>query len=249
MRDNFKKILMSHLPRIYFAHNLQAGDLVTLNAEASKHLLQVLRLKCGAKFIIFNNTAGEFVASIKDSKKNLVVAAVVEFVSRNVESPLAIHLGQGIARGEKMDWIIQKSVELGISTITPLFTEYCNVKLPTDRAIKRTLHWQKIAQGASEQSGRCTVPQVAASTNLADWVVAATGLRLVLAPEAKTSLRQLDAIPEQVALLVGPEGGLSPKEIGFAEEHGFVAINLGPRILRTETAALVALSILQYKWG
>jgi 16S rRNA (uracil1498-N3)-methyltransferase len=181
--------------------------------------------------------------------KKLAVVAVGDFVECANESPLKIHLGQGISRGERMDFTIQKAVELGASTITPLFTDYCNVKLKDERLKNRMRHWQEVAVSAAGQSGRCYVPKVLLAQSLASWIAGVSGLCLVLDPSASDGLNGVKGDPRCVTILVGPEGGLSDKELIVAKKGGFIPIKLGPRILRTETAALTMIGVLQNRWG
>jgi 16S rRNA (uracil1498-N3)-methyltransferase len=166
------------------------------------------------------------------------------------ESPLNIHLAQGISRGDRMDFTLQKSVELGVNTITPIFTERCGVKLSGERLEKKHQQWQKIVISACEQSGRCAVPIVATPIYLADWLAQETAaLKLNLHPKAEHSIMNLPIENQRVRLLIGPEGGLSDDEIANANKAGFHDVLLGPRVLRTETAALTAITALQCRYG
>ncbi|TVP93679.1 MAG: 16S rRNA (uracil(1498)-N(3))-methyltransferase, partial [Pseudomonadaceae bacterium] len=165
------------------------------------------------------------------------------------ESPLQVHLGQAMSRGERMDWAIQKAVELGVNAITPLFTERCEVKLQGERADKRQAHWQQVAISACEQCGRSQVPVVHPPQALADWLAQLDcELKLVLHHRTEQPLASLQK-PASLGLLIGPEGGLSSEEIQRTEASGFQAVRLGPRVLRTETAPIVALSLAQQLWG
>ncbi|CAL7961991.1 Ribosomal RNA small subunit methyltransferase E [Gammaproteobacteria bacterium] len=238
------------MPRIFVATKLESKQEITLDISASNHLLQVLRLKVNDSLIVFNDGKGEYVAIITAVDKHRAVVLVEEFIQCNRESPLQIHLGQGISRGEKMDFTVQKAVELGVNTITPLFTEYCNVKLEGERLTNRLRHWQGIAISAAEQSGRCSIAKVLPAQTLEDWALKAAGLCLILDPSsAANKLSSIRARPSFVTLLVGSEGGLSDKEILFAKQNKFLPTRLGSRILRTETAALAAISVLQAQWG
>ena len=238
------------LPRTFIPSDLKSGQKIILDEAPSHHLLQVLRLSVGKPLVIFNNTDKEFNAKICGVSKRRVEAVIEESVSCNRESPLLIHLGQGISRGEKMDFTIQKATELGVRTITPLFAEHCNVKLEGSRLEKRMLHWQKVAISAAEQSGRCYVPEVLPAKSLAKWVIAAkSDLCLIFDPEATDKLNSIKKKPKSITVLVGSEGGLSGDEIKLAKKNSFLPITLGPRILRTETAALAAIGVLQAKWG
>ena len=236
------------ISRIFVPTKLEPKQEIVLDANISNHLIRVLRLKINNSLIIFNNSAMEFYCIITAINKHHVTVIIESFTQCNKESPLQIHLGQGISRGEKMDFTVQKTVELGAHTITPLFTEYCNVKLDGERLKNRLDHWQGIATSATEQSGRCYVPKILAARILENWQVN-SDLCLVLDPYATNKLSDIKARPTSVTILIGPEGGLSDKEIALAEQKNFIPINLGPRILRTETAALTAISILQAKWG
>lgn len=237
------------IPRIFVAAKLASKQEIILDTNVSNHLLQVLRLKVNDSLKIFNDSGGEFSAIITTINKHHTTVLIKEFVQCNRESPLKIHLGQGISRGEKMDFTVQKAVELGVNTITPLFTEYCNVKLKNERLENRLRHWQKIAISAAEQSERCYVPKVLPVQTLESWFATTTGLCLILDPRATKKLSDIKEYPSSVTLLVGPEGGLSDKEIILAKQNNFLPVRLGPRILRTETAALAAISVLQTKWG
>ncbi len=186
---------------------------------------------------------------INVGKKQAEVLLTERQVVEN-ESPLNIHLGQGISRGDRMDFTLQKSVELGVNTITPLFTERCGVKLSGERLAKKRDQWQKIVISACEQSGRCAVPKVTDPVSLSDWFSQETSaLKLNLHPRAKHSIMTLPQENQRVRLLIGPEGGLSDEEISQANNAGFIDILLGPRVLRTETAALTAISALQCRFG
>ena len=203
------------LSRIFVGAKLASKQEIILDTNVSNHLLQVLRLKVNDPLKIFNDSGGEFSAIITAINKHHATVIIKEFVQCNRESPLKIHLGQGISRGEKMDFTVQKAVELGINTITPLFTEYCNVKLKNERLDNRLRHWQKIAISAAEQSGRCYVPKILPVQTLENWLATTTGLCLILDPHATNTFSDIKECPSSVTLLVGPEGGLSDKEIIF----------------------------------
>ncbi len=161
-----------------------------------------------------------------------------------------IHLGQAISRGERMDYTLQKSVELGVQIITPLFTERCGVDLQGERLEKRMQHWQQVIISACEQSGRCYIPELKAPCSLEKWLMELkVDLAWIMDPRASTPLSAIQKSVGRVALLCGPEGGLSELELDQAKQHGLLGLLMGPRILRTETAALTALSLLQAQWG
>jgi len=239
------------MTRIYQATPLSKNSTLTLDANASHHLAHVLRAKVGEKIILFNGHGGEYSSVIQQINKKNVVVAVNEFTATSVESALDIGLAQGISRGEKMDHTIQKAVELGVKKIIPLFTERCNVKLDAERSEKRLQHWRSIVISACEQSGRNDIPEIQMPQSFTQWVSHVhADFCLVLSPHAKKKLNDL-AIPStaRVILLIGPEGGLSQQEIDFATQHHFLPLNLGPRVLRTETAAVAAMSALQSVYG
>lgn len=239
---------MSH-PRIFVTSKLSSNQKIILDLSISHRILQVLRLRINDQLTLFNDAGGEFSATLISVDKQRACVTVGDFIARNNESPLPIHLGQGISRGEKMDFTIQKAVELGVSTITPLFTKYCNVKLQDERLTKRLQHWQQVAISAAEQSGRCYVPKILPAQTVDAWCSSAGDLRLLLDPIANNKIGDIKEQPKSVAILVGPEGGLSDEEILVAKQYEFLGVALGPRILRTETAALTAISMLQAKWG
>ena len=205
----------------------------------------------GEEVTLLNGEGGEYVAVITRIDKKTVAVQLNEFFSRDAESPLKLTLAQGISRGEKMDYTIQKAVELGVSRIVPLLTERCNVKLDEERRQKRFQHWQSIVVSACEQSGRNTLPEILAPQQLTSWLPSVQADQcFVLAPTADKKLKQFSLQKNaHVVLLIGPEGGLSPQEINAAAKHDFSPLVLGPRILRTETAAVAALTALQCCFG
>lgn len=238
------------IPRIFQAQPLSTNSVITLNPETSHYLINVLRLRVDSPLIIFNGEGDEYSAKLIDINKKHAIVELDQVILRNTESPLKIHLGQGIARGEKMDLLIQKSIELGVTEITPLFTERSEVKLSADRAEKRLEHWRGIVIAASEQCGRSKLATVNPPQTLATWRdQVTTELKLVLDPESNNSLPDFHISPQSVAFMIGPEGGLTENEILSAQQYGFKSLRLGPRILRTETAAIATICALQYQWG
>ncbi len=233
--------------RVYCDTELVANNEAVLDKMPSHHLLKVLRLKVGDDVVVFNGKGGQHRGTIAHIKGSQAVFMPEQFEEVNNESPLAIHLGQGISRGERMDYVVQKSAELGIAEITPLLTERCVAKLPADRVQKRINHWQKIAIGASEQSGRCSIMRVNPPVTLQQWLAQEHPVGFVCDTVAEEGLA-LEQI-QSVSLLIGPEGGLTQQEIEFATQQGFARLSLGPRVLRTETAPVVAATLLQYKYG
>lgn len=239
------------MPRIYQAIPLKPDSTVQLDEAATHHIARVLRAKVGDEVVLFNGEGSEFPGTISHIDKKTVTVQIEKKIDRDAESPLELYLAQGISRGEKMDYTIQKAVELGVKKIFPLLTERCNVKLDDERRDKRFQHWRSIVIGACEQSGRNRIPEILAPQTLsqflenidADW-------KFVLAPHAEKKLSE-SAIQKtsRVVLLIGPEGGLSEREIELAQKKNFLTLNLGPRILRTETAAVAAMSALQFYAG
>ncbi len=236
------------IPRIYTDQPLQAQAVVELEAGPSRHLAGALRMQPGDALVLFNGRGGEYPATIATVTRRAVTVQVDTRRDSEVESPLAIHLGIGISRGERMDLVVQKATELGVSAITPLFTERCEVKLKGERAEKKHAHWQQIVVSACEQCGRNRLPVVHPATGIGEWLAASRcDIRLVLHHRADPL--PLDSAPLSAALLVGPEGGLAEAEISAAEAAGFQSLALGPRVLRTETAPLAAIALLQGRWG
>lgn len=238
------------IPRIYHPDPLIVDNEIQLTADATNHLVNVLRLKPGHPLVLFHGDDNEYSAELIMAEKRKAIALVDAKLSISVESSLKIHLGQGVSRGDRMDLVMQKAVELGVTDITPLITERCGVKLNKERWEKKTAQWQKIITGACEQCGRNRIPLLHPPTELADWISESTNqLRLTLHPKAEKSIRHLRVLPAGVRLLIGPEGGFSDQEVYLTEETGFQTIQLGPRVLRTETAALAAISALQALHG
>lgn len=217
--------------------------------EAQAHYIgRVLRMAPGATVQLFDGSGREYQGELVEVGKKSVSVELHEVVDGLAESPLRIHLGQGLSRGERMDWAIQKATELGAAEITPLVSERCEVRLKDERADKRLAHWRQIAISACEQCGRSVLPVIHAPLDLGEWQrQVQADLKLVLHPVAEPLASH--ARPSSLAMLIGPEGGLSEAEVEQAKEHGFQAVRLGPRVLRTETAPVVALSVTQQLWG
>ncbi len=236
------------IPRLYFPHPLARGEHLTLEKETAHYLLTVLRLKNDERVVLFNGEGGEYIAKLMVDKKR-VTAHILTFENINTESHLEIHLGQGLVRGDKMDFVIQKATELGVSSITPLFSKNSNVKLDEERSNKRWQHWHNIAISAAEQSGRTKIPTIHPPIDLATWVQKPfEGSSVVFSPTSKNSLKTLKlSLPVRVA--IGPESGWQEMEVNFMLSHQFLDSTLGPRILRAETAGLTAISLLQGLYG
>ncbi|HIZ49983.1 MAG TPA: 16S rRNA (uracil(1498)-N(3))-methyltransferase [Candidatus Pseudomonas excrementavium] len=236
------------ISRFYLDAPLGQGEQV-LEGDLAHYISRVLRLGPGAPVQIFNGSGQEWPGEVLEAGKRQVRISLDAPQAGLPESPLQVHLGQAMSRGERMDWAIQKAVELGVAQITPLFTERCEVRLQGERADKRQQHWQQVAISACEQCGRSVVPTVNPPVALTDWLATLnTDLKLVLHHRTSQSLSSLTP-PQTLGLLIGPEGGLSATEISQAEAAGFHATRFGPRVLRTETAPVVALSIVQQLWG
>jgi 16S rRNA (uracil1498-N3)-methyltransferase len=235
--------------RLYHPDSLTINREVILLAESQHHLRNVLRAQVGDAVVLFNGDGHDYLGTLVLLNKHQVIVQIHATEQRSTRSPLKIHLAQGINRGEKMDWVIQKATELGVQEITPLMTEYSNVKLENERWEKKLHHWQKIADNACEQSGRTDVLMIYPPITLTSWLTQPkTGLCFLLDPGAQNNL-SAQADYQEITLLAGPEGGFSHTEVTTAQQAGFQTILLGPRILRSETAGLVAISICQYLWG
>ena len=236
-------------PRIYTSQALCEGARIVLEESPSRHLAGALRRGPGDSLQLFDGQGCEHRAEIATVARKTVEVTVGPAIENDVESPLATHLGIAVSRGERMDWVIQKSTELGVTTITPLLTERTGVKLSNERAQKRLSHWRHVAISACEQCGRNRLPVIQPLEHLAHWLSATQAdKRLVLDPAA-TGTAEDSTTPATVALLVGPEGGFSAPELQAARHSGWQGLGLGPRVLRTETAPVVALTIIQARWG
>jgi len=232
--------------RFFAAIDLSVDATIALPPEAAHHCLQVLRYQTGAELILFNGDGFDYLCQIIEINGKQCQLKVCGKIAVNVESPLQIHLYQGVARGDKMDLIIQKAVELGVTEITPLFSERCNVKLQPKRLEKKLLHWRKVAISASEQCGRAKLTLVHPALQLAQLKTVANAL--YLQPESSHKVSQLK-LADQISLFIGPEGGFSETDIRQLENSQAQGVQSGPRILRTETAGLAVISILQSRFG
>ncbi len=237
--------------RFYTPDNLLLDQTIELDKEASHHCIQVLRYKTGHQLELFNGDGFDYHAEITAIEGKKCWARIIKQIPSNNESPLNIHLFQGVAKGDKMDLIIQKTIELGVKQITPIFTQRCNVKLDNKRQIKKMNHWQKVIISACEQSGRSIIPQLNMPIQLAHVKSDDTNTRLYLEPTSIKKLKSLtpNEASRSIQLFVGPEGGFSENDLQSLDKINAVGINLGPRILRTETAALTCISILQSHFG
>jgi len=248
------------LTRVYVDAPLAAGTRVILEGNAASHVTRVLRLRVGEALTLFNGAGGEYAASIEAARGGRLTVAVGEPRAVERESPLTLTLAQGVSRGERMDLVVQKATELGVSAIVPLFTERSVVRLGAQQAERKLNHWRAIAIAACEQSGRNRLPNVAPPVSLADLLRSgadregASGsgvhnMRLLLSPGATSRIDALPRPATSVTVLIGPEGGLTNAEQEAAVAAGFLPVRLGPRVLRTETAAIAALALLQREFG
>lgn len=237
------------VPRFYCASLGPPQSSMLLPESVFRHAVQVLRMKAGAELSLFNGQGLELKAQLEQVDKRQATVKLQQPIETNNESPLDILLMQGISRGERMDYAIQKAVELGVKRIMPVITERCNVQLSGDRAEKRLNHWQGVVISACEQSGRSFLPELLPITSL-DTALAEVNddCKLVLDPEAVQGFSSVKKA-SRITLLIGPEGGLSDTEVQRAMDGGFTGITLGPRILRTETASAAALAMVQARWG
>lgn len=240
------------LPRDFVGLNLVTGSTIELPADTSHYFQTVLRLKDGASVLLFNGQGGEYLAILVSSGR-VKQARIVEHRAQEVEAPIKVHLIQALAKGEKLDWVMQKATELGVAAITPIATARCDVRLVPDRINRKHEHWEQVVVNACAQCGRNRIPTVHAPVSLDDWINendTANATRIVLTPDHRfLPLGALDPPKDWIFLVVGPEGGLTDSEIDQLHTAGYISVALGPRILRTETAACAALSAIQTLWG
>ena len=241
------------MPRLYFPDEIPAHGECPLPEAQTHHVMHVLRLAVGDAVTLFDGRGIEYPAKILHIGKRHAVVRVAGGHQVDRESPLPIILAQGVSSGERMDYTIQKAVELGVIRIQPITSQRSVVRLKDERAEKRVAHWQHVVIAACEQCGRNFVPEVAPLLSFRDWLAQLpaddTSARWMLSPHAERRLAEIARPATGVILLTGPEGGFDGDEVQLAQERGFVALKLGPRVLRTETAALTALAVLQLKWG
>ena len=237
-------------PRVYLDSVLAENASLELPESAFRHLIQVLRMQAGETLRVFDGRGRELEATLDQVAKRSAKLLLGVSCAVNRESPLHLSLIQGISKGERMDFSIQKAVELGVTRIIPVITERCNVSLNGERQDKKFEHWRGVMISACEQSGRAVLPELLPVMKLADWLSSAdNGLRLMLDPLGVDSLASVNVETQPISLVIGPEGGLSPAELKLGALHGARGVRLGPRILRTETAGVVAISVLQARFG
>jgi 16S rRNA (uracil1498-N3)-methyltransferase len=237
------------LTRVYVDSDLRIGQQVAVEGSAGNHIARVLRLRAGDPLTLFNGRGGEFGGTIEEIRRDSVLINVLEHRGIERESPFHLRLVQGISRGERMDWVVQKATELGVEQIAPIFTERSIVHLDDKQAAKKVQHWRSIAIAACEQSGRNRVPDIAAPVNLYELLERTRGTALLLSPGAAMKIADIPNVGTGATVLIGPEGGLADVEQETAVKAGFTPVRLGPRVLRTETAAVSALTLLQQKFG
>jgi 16S rRNA (uracil1498-N3)-methyltransferase len=239
------------LTRVYVAQGLESGKRCLVTGSAANHMMRVLRLAAGSAVTLFDGAGGEYDARIESLRKDAVLMEVGAHAAIERESPLAVTLAQGVSRGERMDWVVQKATELGVRRIVPLVTARSVVRLDARQGEKKSQHWRGIIIAACEQCGRNRLPQLAAPVDLEDFLAGEApekALRLLLSPAGTLRIGAIEPV-ESITLLIGPEGGLTPEERAAATAQGFMDVQLGPRILRTETAAIAALAALQHSFG
>lgn len=238
------------IPRIYVPGPLKVGDEIALPADASHHLVDVLRLKNGSQLRLFNGDDGEYSAQLCAVARGQTRAKIAAHHAVDRESPLAVTLVQGVSRGTRMDYTLQKSVELGVAAIVPVLCERSALRLDAQRRRNRVAHWRGVVINACEQCGRTRPPKLAEPVSFADWLDSYQGdPGLILDPQAETRFADLARPTDGLLLVIGPEGGLSVTELAMCQTAGFRLLALGPRVLRTETAAVAALAAIQTLWG
>jgi RNA methyltransferase, RsmE family len=238
-------------PRFFCDAKLGPGAMLQLPENAARHASRVLRLKAGDQVTLFNGDGLNYTAELLRVEREGVSVKIIELVNVERESPLQVTLAQAISSGDRMDFTLQKSVELGVAAIQPLAAERSVVKLSGERTQKRREHWQNVVISACEQCGRATIPEVLPSLSLLDWLGKQQqfSLKIMLSPTAEQTLHDLKKPAGDICLLIGCEGGFSPAEEQAAASCGFHGIRLGARVLRTETAGLAALAAMQTLWG
>ena len=239
------------MPRFYCSQKLAVGETITL-PDAVAHHVHVVRLAVGAELCLFNGDGGQYVAQLASVEKRRATAVLKAFVARDVELPFEITLAQALPEASKMDWIIEKAVEMGVAALQPLAAQRCVVRLSGERAEKKQAHWQGVIEAACEQSGRNRLARLAPLDQFGDWI-GQDGLhkRILLTPRGSESLPAWarHQPPQAVAILVGPEGGFTLAEEDAAIARGALALSMGPRVLRTETAGIAAVAALNALWG
>jgi 16S rRNA (uracil1498-N3)-methyltransferase len=237
--------------RVHVAESIAGRQTYDLSGATANHVGRVLRLRSGDPLVLFDGRGGEYAATIKGLGKDRVTVTVGEHVAVDRESPLSITLVQGISRGERMDLVMQKATELGVKHIVPIATERSVVRMNEGQTRRKHEHWRAIAIAACEQCGRNRVPEVRSAIKWSNWLAdrVPAAASLLLSTHCATRLTSVLAAAPTVELLIGPEGGLTPEEENAALAAGFRAVNLGPRVLRTESAAIAAIAVIQHRAG
>lgn len=238
------------IPRFYQDNCFIVDQTYSLSDDTAHYVHNVLRLPIDAPVVLFNGDGNEYSAYISETKKRSVTVMIDAKLSIDVQSPLSLHLGQAVSKGDRMDFALQKATELGVTEITPIITERCNVKLSAERWSKKSSQWQKILQAACEQCGRNTLPTLHAPLTVSQWLATSTQeTRIILDPNSQQRLSHLNYSQHGFRLMIGPEGGLTEQEVYAAKQAGYQSIVTGPRVLRTETAALTIVAVLQSMFG
>ena len=236
--------------RVFIEQKITTGDIISLPADKAHHLAHVIRLRVGDKIRLFDNSEFEFEADIIEVAKKVVRAEVKSSSQLNNESPLDITLCLAVSRGPHMDFSIQKAVELGVTTIIPIISEFGNVKLTDNRTDNKLSHWTKIIVGAAEQSGRNRLAELLSPITFNEWTNSeSTATKLILHPGAEQTMSKINLQDDKLTLMIGAEGGFSDSEFQKALDNNYIPISLGPRILRTETAVVCSVSNAQQLWG
>ncbi|WP_100656735.1 16S rRNA (uracil(1498)-N(3))-methyltransferase [Alteromonas flava] len=238
------------ISRFFVASDLAVDTAVIMPAETAHYMANVLRLLPQTPVVLFNGDGNEYSGVVSSISKRQAEVYIDAKLAIDPQSPLVLHLGQAVSKGDRMEWVLQKATELGVTHITPVITERCAVKLSAERWDKKLSQWAKIIQAACEQSGRNTLPVLNNPIHLPDWLKTSSDqTRILFDPSAHQRIQQLEGNCRGFRILVGPEGGLSEQEVYTAVQNGYQALTMGPRILRTETAAVAAISILQSNFG
>ena len=238
------------ISRLFVDQPLVENGLISLETDAAHYLRNVLRLKKGFELTLFNGQGGEFAATVELLSRKEVTLNIGQYRDVDLESALSIELGLSVSRGERMDVAIQKATELGASIISPVLTQHCVVKLNEERRLQRHKHWQNIIYRACEQCGRNVPPQLNVAVDLAEWLQGdLADSRIIFEPGKTATLKSFPQPVQQVAVLIGPEGGFSAQEVIDAQQVGFNALGFGPRVIRNETAAIASIAAMQVLWG
>jgi 16S rRNA (uracil1498-N3)-methyltransferase len=238
------------VPRLYIDMPLTTGETINLPRDKAHHISNVLRMRIGDSIKLFNGSGDDYQSKVIEIGKKNAQIEIAESIQVANESPLTINLCLAVARGQHMDFSIQKAVELGVKNIIPVTSEFSNVKIQDDRVHNKLAHWQNIIISATEQCGRSYLTEIQKPVSFVEWVrLDASKIRLILHPESLQSMANISLPDNELTLMIGPEGGFSDAEVELAQENGCDPINLGPRILRTETAVISAVSNAQQLWG